>query len=404
MLSNTKNMERRYKMSNPVDLINQAQLIELTKKLVSIPSITNQEHDLSDWTYEYFQSLGLSGVERFPVAESGDTIVGWIEGQTDGPTMMLNFHLDTFDVFLGWETDPFTPHQEKGRIYGLGSHDMKGGGACILGAVEALLQSEVELGGRLLVTATTDEENWSRGAHELIKRGLLKNCQYCLVPEPTPRDTIRIGQRGRHVFHLTFYGKTVHAAYDKGVNAVLDASKVVILLSREGEIDLGYNEGYEIGGTINVIGFKGGGTLILVPEVADVFIDRHILPGETVEEAAVQIRAVVERSDIQSTYKLTWEERPTPAPPPFLVPPDSRFVQTVTKHLAHELGRDITHTIGRSVADTNHFAVHGGVDTLILGPTGGNTCESNEYVDVDSLPSIARTYIRSVLDLLGTRS
>lgn len=391
-------------MSNPVDLINQARLIELTKKLVSIPSITNQEHDLSDWTYEYFQSLGLSGVERLPVAESGDTIVGWIEGQTDGPAMMLNFHLDTFDVFLGWETDPFTPHQEKGRIYGLGSHDMKGGGACILGAVEALLQSEIELGRRLLVTATTDEENWSRGAHELIKRGLLKNCQYCLVPEPTPRDTIRIGQRGRHVFHLTFYGKTVHAAYDKGVNAVLDASKVVILLSREGEIDLGYNEDYEIGGTINVIGFKGGGTLILVPEVADVFIDRHILPGQTVEEAAAQIRAVVERAEIQSTYKLNWDERPTSAPPPFLVSPDSRFVQTVTKHLARELGRDIKHTIGRSVADTNHFAVHGGVDTLICGPTGGNTCECNEYVDIASLPVIARTYVRSVLDLLGTRS
>jgi len=58
--------------------------------------------------------------------------------------------------------------------------------------------------------------------------------------------------------------------------------------------------------------------------------------------------------------------------------------------------------LGRSVADTNHFAVHGGVPTIICGPSGGNTCEANEYVELSSLPAIARTYVRSVLDLLGS--
>ncbi len=391
-------------MQDPVKLINKDRLVELTKILVSIRSITNQEQELSDWTYDHFQSLGLSRVQRLPVEDSGDTIVGWIEGPSDGPSMMLNFHLDTFDAFRGWDTDPFIPHIEAGRLYGLGSHDMKAGGACILGVVEALLQSGVELGGRLLITATTDEENWSRGAHELIKQGLLKNCQYCLVPEPTPPDTLRIGQRGRHVIHLTFYGKTVHAAYGGGINAVVDASKVVVALSREGAVNLGYNEEFGLGGTLNVIGFQGGGTLILVPEVADVYLDHHILPGHTVEDTAAQIRAVIEQTGIASTYELTWDERPTPAPPPFLVPPDSRLVQTITKHITHELGHDIAFTIGRSVADTNHFAVHGNVPTLIYGPLGGNTCEANEYVEIDTLPIVARTYLQSVLDLLGTRS
>ena len=65
-------------MQDPVKLINKDRLVELTKILVSIRSITNQEQELSDWTYDHFQSLGLSGVQRLPVEDAGDTIVGWI--------------------------------------------------------------------------------------------------------------------------------------------------------------------------------------------------------------------------------------------------------------------------------------------------------------------------------------
>jgi acetylornithine deacetylase/succinyl-diaminopimelate desuccinylase-like protein len=75
----------------------------------------------------------------------------------------------------------------------------------------------------------------------------------------------------------------------------------------------------------------------------------------------------------------------------------------VRKHLASEQGREVRLVLGRSVADTSHFAVHGGVPTLICGPQGGNTCEANEYVDVDSLLPVARTLVRSAIDLLGAR-
>jgi succinyl-diaminopimelate desuccinylase len=390
-------------MSNPLDLVKKARLVELAKTLVSIPSVTGREQDLSDWTYEHLESLGLTDLQRLPVDEAGDTIAGWIEGPADGPTLMFNFHLDTFAAFEGWETDPFTPTIKGNRLHGLGSHDMKGGAACMLGSVEALVGSEVELGGSILVTATSDEEDWSRGAHALIKAGLLEGCDYCMVPEPSAPASITIGQRGRHVFHLTFHGKTVHAAYDGGINAVADAARVVGVLSHLEGIDLGFNSEFGLSGSLCVIGIKGGGTLILVPELAEVFVDRHILPGENVEDAADQIRAAVERADISGTYELSWDKRPTPAPTSFLVPSDSEFVKTVKSNLEKEVGREVNFVLGRSVADTNHFAVHGGVPTLICGPTGGNTCEANEYLKLDSLEAVARTYVRSAVDLLGVR-
>ena len=143
-------------MSNLRELISEERVVELTKTLVAIPSVTGQEDELADWVHGFLQSLGLRGVQRLAVPDAGDSVIGWLEGNADGPTMMLNFHLDTFDVFAGWESDPFEPVVRNGRLYGLGAHDMKGGAACVLAAVEALVKSGVGLNGRLLIAATSE--------------------------------------------------------------------------------------------------------------------------------------------------------------------------------------------------------------------------------------------------------
>ena len=387
-------------MTDPLRLLKEERIVELVKDMVSIPSTTNKEGAMSDWTFDKLEALGLE-TKRLPVEESGDTVVGWIDAPNCDHSLMLNFHMDTFDAFRDWDTDPFKPVVENGRIYGLGAHDMKGGGACLIAAIEAIVESGIKLGNRLIVSGTSDEENWSRGAHALIRGGYLKGCDYCLVPEPSSAGTLTIGERGRHVFHLTFHGESASAAYDRGVNAVVDASKVAIALANVGKAELGYNEEFELGGSLCIIGLRGGGTMIYVPELAELWVDRHILPGQTVDWAAKQIRSVVDEAGIEGSYEMAWDERPTPAPTSFIIPKNSRFVKTVTRNLEHETGWRVKHVLARSVADTNHIAVHGGVPTLICGPTGGNTCEANEWVDVHSLLPTSRVLTRSALDLLG---
>ena len=385
---------------NPIELMSGDRVIELTKTLVEIPSETGKEQDIGDWMINFFEKLGLSDITRLPVEEAGDTVYAVLKGG-DGPKMMLNFHIDTFDEFEGWKTPPFKIVEKGDRIYGLGAHDMKGGTACALAALEAIVESGVELGGDLIVSGTSDEEYWSRGAHELIKSGILKDCKYCLVPEPAAHATILIGQRGRHVFKLRFYGSSVSAAYDEGVNAVVDAAKVVAEFEKHKPDGFGYMPEYDMRGSLCVTGLHSGGDKIYVPELAEVTIDRHILPGQTVEEAAQQIRQIILEADIEGRYELTWDERPTPAPTSFIIPPDSLFVQTAKRNLEAEVGQDVRLALARSVADTNHIAVHGGVSTIIMGPSGGNTCEANEWVDKKSLPQIARAITRTVMDLIG---
>lgn len=394
-------------MISPVEAVRKVEidgerLLAIAKEMIAIPSVTGDEEGMADWVENHLNALGADEIERLPVDGAGDTVVGVFDRSSDpeGPSMLLNFHLDTFPVFDGWKTDPFQAVVEGNRLYGLGAHDMKGGAACLLAAVEALLNDKEGFDGRLVVAATSDEENWSRGAHALIQSGWIDGCDYCLIPEPSQAGTLTIGARGRHLYRLVFHGKTVHSAYSGGINAVVDASRAILELEKISN-ELGYSYEYDIRGTQTIIGVNGGGTLVLVPETTEVFIDRFILPGQTAEWAADQIVAAVERAGIEGTYELYWDERPTPAPLPYVVSPNSRFVQLVSSILEEETGRNISHTLARSVADTNHIAVHGDVPTMICGPEGGNTCEANEFVNIDSLIPTAQTYARSVLALFG---
>jgi acetylornithine deacetylase/succinyl-diaminopimelate desuccinylase-like protein len=182
-----------------VDLIQTDKLVELTKTLIAIPSTTGDEKAIGDWLVDWFQSKGITNIQRLPVEDAGDTIIGVIGEEEVGTSIMLNFHLDTFDVFEGWQADPFEPIIEDGKIIGLGAHDMKGGIACTLAAVEAILKSQIKLNGKLIISGTSDEEYWSRGVHQLIDTGKLEEVNYCIVPEPTSKASIIIGQRGRHV-------------------------------------------------------------------------------------------------------------------------------------------------------------------------------------------------------------
>jgi acetylornithine deacetylase/succinyl-diaminopimelate desuccinylase-like protein len=381
------------------DFIKPERVIELTKTLVEIPSVTGKEHQISNWLENYFQELGLSDIHRIPVEEAGDTVAAVLVGG-DGPKMMLNFHIDTFDVFEGWKTNPFEVVDKGDRLYGLGAHDMKGGAACILTAVEGIIRSGKKLKGDLIISGTSDEEYWSRGVHELIKTGMLENCKYCIVPEPASHATILIGQRGRHVFKLRFYGKSISAAYDAGINAIVDASKVVTELEKHKPDGFGYMPEYNMKGTLCVTGFHSGGDKIYVPELAEVTIDRHILPGQSVEDATRQIRQIIIDADINGRYEVIWDVRPTQAPTSYITSPDSALVQTAKRNLESVLCQQVRLALGMSVADTNHIAVHGRVPTIIMGPSGGNTCEANEWVNKHSLPQITRAIINTVLDLL----
>jgi len=68
----------------------------------------------------------------------GKSDSGYVMARWGTPKVLLNVHIDTVPSGEGWTSDPLEMRREGGRIIGLGTSDIKGAAACILGAMEQI--------------------------------------------------------------------------------------------------------------------------------------------------------------------------------------------------------------------------------------------------------------------------
>src|SRR3954471_1193133 len=131
-------------------------VIALLRELVAINSVNPTlvegapgEQQVADFIANEMRRHGLDVVVE-PVAPGRPNVVGVLEGRERGPSLMFCGHTDT--VGVAGMTDPFTPVERDGRLYGRGSQDMKGGLAAMIAAAGRLAQDGLRA-GRLVVAA-----------------------------------------------------------------------------------------------------------------------------------------------------------------------------------------------------------------------------------------------------------
>jgi len=213
-------------------------------------------------------------------------------GTGDGPTLMLNGHLDVVGTD-GMTHAPFDAAERDGRLYGRGATDMKGGVAAMCAAAWRAAQAGA-LGGEVIVAAVADEEWSSIGTHDLLARGVRADA--AVVTEPT-RLAVCPAHRGFAWLEVTVQGRAAHGSrYDIGSDAILHAGLLLAeldLLEREvlprrthpllGRASLH-------AGTI-----AGGVGLSTYPDRCVLTIERRTLPGEPDEDVRREMRDAAER-------------------------------------------------------------------------------------------------------------
>ncbi len=147
-------------------------------------------------------------------------LVGRIAGSGDGPTLMLNGHIDVVPTGddQAWDVPPFAGVQRDGRLLGRGACDMKAGLVAAIAAVDALRSAGVTLRGDVLVASVQGEEDGGLGTFALLQRGWRADA--CVIAEPTDLDVIPANS-GALTFRLRVHGRATHAARrTEGVSAV----------------------------------------------------------------------------------------------------------------------------------------------------------------------------------------
>jgi acetylornithine deacetylase len=166
-------------------------------------------HELADWELEFIDYVDARGVKKRNIVASNP--------ESESSTAFTG-HLDTVPD-TGWTLNPFELTQENGRLYGLGTTDMKGPVAAFVTAAKSLKPSE-----RPILVFTADEEIGKQGVREVVARSEMLNRRTpkCfVVAEPTDFRLVR-GHRVDIQFIVHAKGLQAHSSTGKGRNANLD--------------------------------------------------------------------------------------------------------------------------------------------------------------------------------------
>ncbi|MEM2875472.1 MAG: M20 family metallopeptidase, partial [Candidatus Bathyarchaeia archaeon] len=277
-------------------LINPEDVTELTSELVRIPSVTGKEGDVAEFISEKLAGLGFD-VRVYEADVGRPNVVGTLKGTEGEPTLILNGHMDTVPPGEEglWSKDPYGGEISGGRVYGRGSCDMKGGLACMLTAVEAILKCGVKLRGDLIYTAVVDEEGGGlKGTKFLVEKGVKGD--YAVIGEPTELE-VQVAHKGDLGLELTVKGRLAHAATPElGLNAIhkmLNVGRALLTIPERFRWDL---KRHRLVGspTIGISVIEGGIQRNMVPDRCKAIIDRRVVPSlESLEEARAEVESVL---------------------------------------------------------------------------------------------------------------
>jgi len=201
-------------MNNEITILQQ-EAIELLKKLVATPSFSKEED----------QTAGIIGkvfAERDIAATRVGNNVFALNRHLDKnkKTILLNSHHDTVKPNPQYTKDPFTPLEEDGKLYGLGSNDA---GACLVALIATFLYyyDKPDLKYNLAIAATAEEEISGSGGIEYTLP-YLPAIHAAIVGEPTQMQ-MAVAERGLMVLDCISHGKAGHAARNEGENAIYHA-------------------------------------------------------------------------------------------------------------------------------------------------------------------------------------
>ena len=377
--------------------------VALARALVAIPSVNPAleesagaeaaEAAIAALTAEWLRAWGLS-VEMSEVARGRWNVVGRLEGNGVGRTLLLNGHLDTVGV-AGMSVDPFGAELREGRLWGRGSCDMKGGVAALLAATAKVARDN--LSGALIVALTADEEHASLGMEALVRSGIRADA--AVVCEPTSL-AIMPAHKGFVWVEAAFRGRAAHGSRPEvGVDAIEHAGLYLTALGalrsrlRAAEPHPLLGHGSFHAGTI-----EGGSAPSVYPDVCRLVLERRTLPGESAADAMEEFQAVLDdlaaevpELDAQLTQGL--------ARPATEIPSDSPLVEGLVAACAGE-GVDPRVT-GMTAWVDAAFLNEAGTPAVCFGPGSiAQAHSADEWIDPSEIVACAAVLERFSHDFL----
>lgn len=319
-----------------------------------------------------------------------------------GRSIMFNSHIDTMPAGneADWKTPPHEPTIRDGRLYGLGSADMKAGLLASTLAVKLLKDAGYELPGDVTITSVCDEEGGGNGSMQAAMHGIradgVVNC------EGTSGELI-LAHMGFVFFRVEFEGKANHSgAKWLGVSAIEKAMKVINALSEmEHTWLLTYRHPLLPAPNLNIGVIHGGTAGSTV--AGDCYFETciHYLPRQmsydmVVKEFTDTVMGVAAYDPWMKDHppKITMYQ----AGGAFEMDTEHMFVNAFREAFRHSKGTPVRTVGSPAGCDSRIWRNIAECPTIQFGPGNLEQCHSpNEYVELDAYLDCILIYARLIL-------
>ena len=365
---------------------------------------------------EYVRAEGTPGdSDKYPRIN----VVARREGKSKGPCVDFNSHLDVVQTGAGWTVDPFGGVVKDGKVYGRGACDMKGGLAASVVAVEALLDSGLDLPGAIEISGTVDEESGGYGGVAyLAERGWFSKprVDHVIIPEPLNVDRVCIGHRGVWWAEIETLGRIAHGSMPfLGDSAIRHMSAVLekiehelypALAARHSDMPV-VPEGARQS-TMNINSLHGGEgeefTGLPVPCVADscrMIIDRRFLIEETIESVQGEVKALLDRVAAERP-SFKYKMRELFSVQPSMADRDGPVATAASKAVRQVLGKEAEIVCSPGTYDQKHVDRIGKLkDCIAYGPGVLDLAhQPDEWVGIADMVNAAKVMAVATADLL----
>src|SRR6267378_1466355 len=297
-------------------------------------------------------------------------------GQRRAAQILVLGHLDTVYEIGTITRMPF--RVSRGRAWGPGAFDMKGGLVIALYAMDALGAIGCMPEKRIVFLWTSDEEIGSESSRTAIEREA-KRSDAVLVLEPAAGHDGRLktGRKGVGEIEIVATGRAAHAGLnpEDGVNAIEEMAHQIARISRWNQPRRGI--------TVNAGVIQGGTRTNVIPERARALVDLRASDAEDMRALERKFRAL---RPILSGAKLEIRGG-------FNRPPMERKMSAALYAKARALSKEMGLTLGEAFVgggSDGNFTAALGVPTLDgLGAVGENAHSPRENIIIRALPERA---------------
>ncbi|WP_163329162.1 succinyl-diaminopimelate desuccinylase [Desulfurobacterium thermolithotrophum] len=338
--------------------------VSLLQKLISIPSVYGNEKEIADFVENFIKEKN----SELSVIRENNTIIAYTHFESKKKTIALVGHLDT----VPGEND-YTGQIIDGKLYGLGTSDMKAGDAVMLKLIEDFAFKSSRYNLFFIFYEKEEGPYLDNGLRQIFDKylDLLKKIDFAFVLEPTD-NVVQVGCLGVIHAWFKFKGKRAHSARPwEGNNAIHKSWRLLKFLDELEPVEykVGKLSYFEVLNA-TMTEFKGGRNII--PEEFKVNLNYRFSPTKTLEEAKddlVRIKEQVEADEIEFT-DLSPAARPC-IDNPILVEFLKRFNLPIEPKQAW--------------TDVAQFSYHG-IDAVNFGPGQPHQAhQKNEYVEIEKV-------------------